>query len=374
MNSCVATAEPRPEVARTFRELCDPARAGLAASLERGLRPRPLDVSDAQHERAVRRVAAMHRACIEARRHADPVFLPGGEWKAYIDQRRGLYDAMLAGDLETASGALRGFWRNELGPIVKEYARFDQLERREEPFTSRFIERVSRNFLAWRRFVGGLPAELAMPNVGDAWGLEIEGTVVAPKACRFHALARQTSELLRSSEGATVVELGGGFGGFAWFLMNRRPDAAYINADLPETLALAAYYLLGALPDSRVTLFGEPGWEDALETPGVTLLPNFAITRAPTASADVFLNTFSLSEMPAPALERNLCEIQRVTRGYFLHHNVDRAGIVSRGSERTPASRFPIDPDRFALIAANADLFHGHDGDYREFLYRRLGD
>jgi len=314
----------------------------------------------------------MYRACADARQHADAVFLPGGEWKAYIDERRALYDAMLAGDLETASSKLRNFWRNELGPIVKEYARFDQLEAREEPFTSRFIERVSRNFLTWRRFVGGAPAELAMPNVGDAWGLEIEGTVVAPKACRFHALARQTSELLRSRDGQTVVELGGGFGGFAWFLMDRVPSATYVNADLPETLALAAYYLLGALPRASVTLFGEPGWADAMDEPGVVLVPNFAIARVPAASADVFLNTFSLSEMPTDALERNLCEIQRITRGYFLHHNVDRAGIVSRGSERTPASRFPIDADRFALLATNADLFHGHDGDYREFLYQRL--
>jgi hypothetical protein len=347
-------------------------RFGFDLSLERGLAPRRSAVDEAAHDAAVDRVIAMFQACAAAREHADPVFLPGGEWKAYIDERRTLYDAMLAGDRQTTSELLRTFWRNELGAIVKEYARFDQLESREEPSTSRFTERVARNYLIWRRFVGGAPSQLAIPNVGATWGLEIDGDLITPKACRFHALATQTRELLRSRDASTVVELGGGFGGFAHFLLRDSETVSYVNVDLPETLALAAYWLILSLPERRVTLFGEPTWENAIAEPGATLLPNFAITRVPTASGGVFLNTFSLSEMPPDALARNCAEIERITSGFFLHHNVDRPGVVSRGSERTPASRFPIDPDRFALIATNADLFHAHDGDYREFLYARL--
>jgi hypothetical protein len=53
----------------------------------------------------------------------------------------------------------------------------------------------------------------------------------------------------------------------------------------------------------------------------------------------------------------------------FLHNNMDRRGVVNRGHERIPASEYPIDPTIWKRVYRRFDLFHGHEGDYREFLY-----
>ena len=49
---------------------------------------------------------------------------------------------------------------------------------------------------------------------------------------------------------------------------------------------------------------------------------------------------------------------------------MDRKGVINRGFERIPASEYPIDKHKFVLLSKNYDLFHGHFGDYKEFLYK----
>jgi hypothetical protein len=44
--------------------------------------------------------------------------------------------------------------------------------------------------------------------------------------------------------------------------------------------------------------------------------------------------------------------------------------VINRGFERIPASTYPVDPKRLKLVYKHFDLFHGHDGDYRQFLYQ----
>ena len=99
------------------------------------------------------------------------------------------------------------------------------------------------------------------------------------------------------------------------------------------------------------------------------LLPNYLIEEFPSSSVDVFFNSFSLSEMPPETMQAYLGEIHRLSLHFFLHNNMDRLGVINRGFERTPASQFPIDSNKFTLIAKNYDLFHSHFGDYKEFLY-----
>jgi hypothetical protein len=60
---------------------------------------------------------------------------------------------------------------------------------------------------------------------------------------------------------------------------------------------------------------------------------------------------------------------------YFLHNNMDRAGVINEGHERTPGSKFPFLDGTFKLLYKHYDLFQqkhsGRDGDYREFPYER---
>jgi SAM-dependent methyltransferase len=358
----------------------DPGALISDDALAAGLAHPDRAVDESVHTLAVERVCELYRRCAREREAVPEIYRPGGEWLVYINERRALYDAILAGDTVRAGDLLRGFWRNDLGAIVKEYASYDQLVAGEQPATDRFCRNVSRNYLIWQEIVGGDPATLDIPPVGEPWGYRIGGRVIAPKATRFHTLAVQIAELVRGTLSPSVLEVGAGYGGMAFYLLRDQPDVRYVDLDLPETLVIAAYYLLCALPDRRIVIHGE---SDAplhdLLGPGApwfhaVLLPNHAFPALPDGFADVTVNTFSLSEMPRPTLEENLRQIARTTRSFFLHHNMDRAGVVNRGAERIPASTFPIGRADFRLLHRGFDLFHGHDGDYREFLYRRIGD
>ncbi len=348
----------------------------LAAGLER----RDEAVDERLHVEAVERACELYRRCARERGRVPDLYRPRGEWLAYLEERRALYDAILAGDTAAAGDLLRGFWRNELGTIVKEYATYRQLIAREQPRTRRFCHNVARNYLIWRNIVNADPAALDLPPVGQPWGYLIDGRIIAPKATRFHALAAQVAELARGGPAPTVIEIGAGYGGMACYLLRDMPAARYVDLDLPEILVLAAYSLICSLPGRRVLLHGESGssLHDLLGAPSPSwhalLIPNHALPLLPASSADVTVNTFSFSEMPRATLAEYLRQVARTTRGLFLHHNMDRAGVVNRGFERIPASTFPIDPARFRLLHKGFDLFHGHDGDYREFLYQRIGD
>jgi hypothetical protein len=348
----------------------DPATLQRAGDLDRGLAAPAAALDEARHRAAVERACELYRRCVRERDAVPAVFRPGGEWQVYIDERRGLYDAILAGETERASDLLRGFWRNELGAIVKEYAGYQQLIDREQPRTDRFRWNVPRNYLIWREMYGAAPEELAVPAVGEPWGLYLDDVLVTPKATRFHALATQAAELVRGRPTPTVAEIGAGYGGMAHYLLRDHPDVQWIDLDLPETLVIAAYWIIASLPDTDVTLHGERPLADA--GPGAVLLPNHAITTLPAGSVDLTVNTFSFSEMPAPTLAATLDEVTRITRGLLLHHNMDRRGVVNRGHERIPASAFPIDRTAWRQLHRGFDLFHGQDGDYREYLEQRI--
>jgi hypothetical protein len=364
----------------------DPTPLATDSSLVEGLRDRAHGVDPALHADAVRRVSAMYRAACLAQEAAPPQYQPGGEWADYNRERAWFYNALGSGDLSLAGTALASFWRNELGAIVKEYARFDQLTGpgRSEDRAELFTRSVLRNYLVWREIVGADPAELDIPLAGNPWGLMIEGRLVAPKATRFHTLAWRCRELLRGLDAPVMLEIGAGYAGAAYYLLRssagaRQPAASpgltWVDIDLPETLAIAAYSLIVSLPGRRIFLFGEgpiPSTRQELARYDAVLLPQFGLPTLADGSVDLLLNTFSFSEMPGPALAEYLAQASRLVRGYLLHNNMDRQGVVNRGFERTPASQYPLDVSRFKLLSKSFDLFHGHSGDYREWLYQRI--
>lgn len=344
------------------------------AELIHGLQPRRDEIPASRHEEIVRRVMESYRAAKADQPKAEAPYQPGGEWADYLAERNGVYESMLRGEFSLVEDKLRNFWRNELGPIVKEYAKFEQLVNRESPFLERFETNVRRNYSIWRSIHEHDARVLDIPDVGNPWGLLIEGRMIAAKVTRYHALSTQIGELCRGTGRPIVAEIGAGYGGQAYFLLRDYPGTTYVDFDLPETLAIAQYYLLAALPDREIKLYGEsskPLADQMIESDAV-LLPNFALPRLPDSCVDVFLNTFSFSEMPMLTLAEYLSQVQRSLKRFLLLNNMDRTGVVNRGFERIPLSRYPLRHDQLRCIYRKFDLFHGHQGDYREFLYERI--
>lgn len=351
----------------------DPSELIKKVDLDSGLEERCFNLSSYAHLRAVERICALYQAIKTDQPKAKDPYQPGGEWLNYIEEKKALYTPLLLGSTDQVSEMIGNFWRNDFGAIVKEYANFKQLRDNEAGCVERFLYSVCKNYLIWKDIFRQEDRTLEIPKVGNPWGVYLNQILVAPKATRFHSHSFIIRELLSDLPDQVVAEIGAGYCGVAYYLLRDNPRLTYIEFDLPETLIIAAYYLLVCYPDEPMFLYGEgdvPSQEEFKNYRAI-LLPNFSLESFPKNSVDLFLNSFSLSEMPRYTLDVYLKIISLATRRFFLHNNMDRKGVINRGFERIPASDYPIDSELFKCLYKTFDLFHGHLGDYREFLYEK---
>ena len=348
------------------------------SALERGLRDNPDPATEEECRPLLEELSVAYSKLVVERSRQPAVFQPGGEWAVHVKSRGKFYEALERGDISSAWRWLKDFWRNPLGVIVKQYATFERLNADRET-REKFAGLMARDYVVWSNLFNESPRALAIPSVGNPWGYSIDDVVIAPKAMRYHALATQARQVLSDVAHPVIAEIGAGYGGVAHFLSRGEEPVTYVDFDLPETLILAAYYLKRTLPHRKVRLVASASelTPAVLAENAVVLAPNWAIPLLPDRSVDLFLNTFSLSEMPLSTIEEYVRHIERTCRGYFLHNNMDRAGVVNAGSERVPCSRYPISGRSFKLLYRRYDLFQdrhsGRDGDYRELLYQRIG-
>jgi putative sugar O-methyltransferase len=159
---------------------------------------------------------------------------------------------------------------------------------------------------------------LESPDVGKPFGVWVDGSFVVARAEYHHACACRTSHF--TSADGTVVEIGGGYGGMAYHLLRARTGIRYIDFDVPETLALAAYYLGNALPERKLVLCGEEeGALNGIEAGAIALLPPWRMACMPDKSADVTFSAHLLCDLAPVARERYLMEIARFTKGYLVN-------------------------------------------------------
>lgn len=347
------------------------------ASLEAGLKDRSRGTIDESETRTLETVGGFYREMKARQPGVAEIYQPAGEWREHVTKRMPHYDAFEDGQVGRLADLLGNFWRNGLGVLVKQYMGYPQLAG-DSGARKSYAAAMAHDLMIWKNLYGADVSELAIPDVGNPWGYLWEGTLIGSKVLRYHDLKTRIVGMTEDVSCPLVAEIGAGYGGLAYFLMRGSETRKYIDFDLPETLAVAAYHLIKALPHRRVYLHagGEPDWDSILGAHDVILMPNWCIDTIPAASVDVFLNTFSLSEMGRPVVENYLTKIARACRGYFLHNNMDRAGVVNEGHERLPASQYPFPDGAFKLLGKHYDLFQrkhsGRDGDYREFLYQRI--
>jgi hypothetical protein len=226
-------------------------------------------------------------------------------------------------------------------------------------------------FKLWKSLLGNCKstAELVSPCIGNPYGFIVDGTFIAAGSDYQHYYATAIGRLLRGGDHRVVVELGGGYGGMAQFLVRDHPGLTYVDFDLPENLALTAYYLLTAFPEKKTLLFGEAALtSDVLKSHQVILMPNFELPRMPNDSADIVFNSYSLAEMSAEAIHNYIAEFTRIATGYFLHVNHNKVSAVV-------ADDFGIDPDKFDLLYKVPALWNGGrnlDMDEYEYLYKKI--
>lgn len=214
------------------------------------------------------------------------------------------------------------------------------------------------------------PADLYMPDYGNPYGYYIDNQFIRVGAEYFHYYSEKIKELTKSKkENTVIVELGGGYGGLGYFLNKNIPGVTYVDFDLPENMALTAYYLMNCFPDKKVLLYGEDDLNEVnLKNYDLIILPNFEIGRFPTSKADLVFNSYSLSEMSVETINTYIPELKRACNANIFHvnHTEERDSLK--------ADDFGIEGE-YKLVSKNPALWNlgrNISMDEYEFLYSKI--
>jgi hypothetical protein len=330
---------------------------------------------DGQDDRLIlQRIIAAYKKAKVSQKSAGKAFNVSNEWLSIYEQNLGpVMKALLSGDIAELQRMYQNFFRDPCSTgLVGLPINIPNL------FSGGAIKQTFREYILcdalhryhlWKRRTGGkYSAEvLSAPIVGNPYGYSMEGVFIRGGADYQHYYAHSIAELMSSLKSQIVVELGGGFGGLAYFLVRDNPEATYVGFDLPEATALSSYYLMRSLPSVSIRLYGEVELSaEALTTPGFIIMPSFEILKMPSKSVAVSFNSYSLAEMSPSTIHVYLDQITRITSGYFLHINHNRNTALS-------ADRFGVEERGFKLVnreLAGWTLGINPASDEYEYLYK----
>jgi putative sugar O-methyltransferase len=190
-----------------------------------------------------------------------------------------------------------------------------------------YLSHVLYRFDYWKAQTDGRfeLRDLAGPGIGNPFGVLIDGTHISVGSEYAHYCAHRVYSLL-DSDTTAVAEVGGGFGGMAYYLLRDRPGVTYLDFDIPESIALASYYLLKAFPRLTFLLYGEEDLtSESIARADVVLMPVFELATMPAESVDVTFSSHAMSDISSEALVEYLNNIDRMTRGCILYIGNSRA-------------------------------------------------
>jgi len=269
----------------------------------------------------------------EKQQQAAPETYKATKWWQQVRQRSlsPVVQALLARDISVLQGMYRNFFRDpcSTGLLTVPYGM-------SKAYFGGPIKDVHRGFYLslvlhrldyWKTQTDGQfeLSDLASPMIGNPFGVQIEGKHIRVGAEYAHYCAHRVNQLLEY-EIATVAEIGGGFGGMAYYLLRDRAGVTYLDFDVPESIALTSYYLLKAFPQLKFLLYGEDELtKEAIARVDVVLMPVFELSTMPPGCVDVTFSSHAMSDISSEAMVEYLNNIDRMTRNCFLHIGNKRA-------------------------------------------------
>ncbi len=311
-----------------------------------------------------------------AQKKAPVAYQVGNEWlPIYNHNLREVMDALATRNVDGLAAMYRNFFRDQcstglVGLPVNMKKRYlsGKISKRDQRL---YLYDVLCRYKLWKSLIGdGYSVHnLVSSPIGNPFGFELDGVFVPHGSDYLHYYATAVNRLARKQKSAVVMELGGGYGGMAYFLLRDSTETAYVDFDLPENLALTAYYLLRAFPALKVVLYGEEELSgDTLHNYRIVLMPNFEIAKLPRDSVDVVFNSYSLAEMSAEAIDEYIKHMTRISRKYFMHVNHMTSSLVK-------ADDFGIERYGYELLHRKPALWNRGRKlvvDEYEFLYSKL--
>ena len=274
----------------------------------------------------LQRICNAYLKAVEDQPFQPKTYRPTGWWQQVRANSLGqVMHALQTCDLHSLRGIYRNFFRDpsSTGLVDRHYgmakACFDadvsDLYRRF--YLGDALHRID----TWAEQVGSgfTPRDLTGPGIGNPFGIFLDGALIQTGAPYQHYCAQRIIRQL-NSEPAVVAEIGGGYGGMAYYLLRDRPQLTYLDFDLPESLALTAYYLHKAFPSKTFLLYGEAELNrKTMQQADVVLMPLFELPKLPPKSVHVSFSANAISDLSREALAEYLCILARCTRDNFLH-------------------------------------------------------
>jgi len=334
--------------------------------------PRPLEGEDDLG--ILKRIIAAYKKAKIAQKSTGEAFNVSNEWLSIYERNLGpVMNALLTENVAELRRMYQNFFRDPcstgLAGLPIDIPNLLSGGAIKQKYREYILCDVLHRYDLWKRRTGNkyAAAVLSAPIVGNPYGYTMDGVFIRAGGDYHHYYAHAIADLAGSSETQLVVELAGGFGGLAYYLVRNNPQLTYVDFDLPEATALASYYLMRSLPNVAIHLYGEVELAaEVLATPGIVMMPSFEIMKMPSKSAAVSFNSYSLAEMSPATIHVLLDQITRITSGYFLHVNHNRNAVLS-------ADKFGVEERGFKLICrelAGWTLGINPRSDEYEYLYK----
>jgi hypothetical protein len=217
------------------------------------------------------------------------------------------------------------YWREELAnfeymldasPLVIERLRHHTLHvTGVRPYDYRSGADEKRELLAEKlavlRELGGDDLLVPEPELLGGFGFAIDGALFNIDTLKFYealiALERGglLAQLRNPSGRPLVIEIGPGWGGFAYQFKTLFPGACYVLVDLPELFLFSAVYLMSAFPQARVAFWNDeqPLEPKLLAEHDFIFVPHTSFGKISTERIDLAINMVSFQEMTSEQVQ-----------------------------------------------------------------------
>lgn len=191
------------------------------------------------------------------------------------------------------------------------------------------------------RFAGKLQAlkatdrnGLFVPEARDlgGFGHDIGGQKVNLDTLKFYEslIAMDKAGILGawSDETPVVLEIGGGWGGFAYQFKTLFPASTYVIVDLPPTMIFSYTYLRACFPRARCVVWGEPDFSKAAQRPkdyDFVFVPHYVFPELELPNLDIAVNMVSFQEMTTGQVSGYLERLREIGCPVVYSHNRDRS-------------------------------------------------
>ncbi len=199
--------------------------------------------------------------------------------------------------------------------------------------------------------------DLDLPKHGNQIGAFIDNKFVVIGSFSNHIYAENLLNYLTDKKNV-ILELGGGYGKFAYYILKKTKNFSYIDFDIPETLTLASYYLSKCFPDKKNFFYGEDEFNDKVKNDfDLIFLPPWEMEKLDTNSVNLAINKNSLGEMDPESAKNYLKHIHRTSKYFFSMNHEYFRNYFNDGKKSLINREYNLDK-KFKEIIRYPDFAH----------------